>query len=423
MRMRVQGPPVITNLALANPSGGGYLPGLQFHIRFDCAIYVPPGNFTQSVIDSLFSFSTPLGTVCGHCRGDYCSNQSICSHARRTAPDILYCYDTAGVNYTGWVDQAAPDKIVINITNIFAAGGYKYDYQSMVITVNGIQDANQSYTTMGHVASAAADPGIISDNWPSFPTPTPPFIVGFRAVNRANDYDIANGDAVDVEFNRPTNWGVANRSYSDVSQLAWAVPLNLSAGSNVTASWGSSCTGLWVNSRTLRIIIQDVSGNTARPGHTRVYIDGAHGLKDERNVSAVVDALSGNMTGGYVAKVLGQIWALDLVDNLNFANGDGFDIHFQIAMPFTASTVASQAQLDEWFTFSPSIGTSYSGLWTSEYNLQVTVTNTAGAAATLATLRVIGNPTTTLQDANKLSDYVKETSNYLENSWATGASK
>lgn len=377
------GAPVITRITLANPLPVAYGPGISVILDFDSAIHTPAGGYNETVLRNRLTFSPPIG-----------------------------------VNFEGWVAGAGQNRLVINITTVFAQPGYRSDFLSMVITSTGFQDLQQLYTQGVHVANASADPGILIDNWPALPNPPAPSVVRFEAINANGDMSLTPGDAVEIEFNVPTNWGIAGRTYSSPAQLSWLQPQNVVGGANVSVSFGTSFTGAWITGRILRITYVDTSGCTVRPVASRVFITAAGGIQDSTNTSLTVDALTGFLTGTYVSPVFAQVYAYDNNNYTAYADGDSFTISFNTEMNFTGGNVISQATLDSWFTFSDNLGQGYFGVWSNAYNLQITVNDTTGNNVTLDTFRITGKPSGMLQDKNQMTGYIAETSPLAGNGWA-----
>jgi len=55
------GAPVLLRLKLINPDNRPYGPGLQLQLEFDCALNNPGAEYNHSTLNSMLTFSPPIG--------------------------------------------------------------------------------------------------------------------------------------------------------------------------------------------------------------------------------------------------------------------------------------------------------------------------------------------------------------------------
>lgn len=365
-------------MAFLNPNSQAFGAGLQVRVDFDGILNVQTYNHTSPEIQ----FNPSIGTL-------------IFVKPMPCSTFILYRCRSPG-EFTG-TPLASSNYIVFNITAPPTPLPHARVFDSVDVTLNQLQGSTAGVNATYTWNSSVVDPGAVTNSWPE-PAGLVPEIKALRAKDRVSPATLANGDAVEFEFYQDVYWGLVNRTFPNPASLSWLQPYN----GNTTAFFGTDYSGYWLNAKTLRVVINNVTGNTMLTEVTRVYINATGELRDFSNTSAAFDGLTPFMKGGFATQAITTVWAVDVSSSSGYFAGDRIDIRLLLTSPFVTNDVASQSEIDRWFVFSQNIGQNYTGVWLDQWTLAVLISDATGANAKIGQLQVTCNPNSDLLDLYQL---------------------
>jgi len=288
-----------------------------------------------------------------------------------------------GTSYTGsW-----SSKSVLVITILDKAGGSP-TIGGLTLTVKA--SANLKNEAGTSLPSTAVSPFLTGD----FGQKAGPSITSITAADPGTVVEnISNGDTITVRFSEATN----------TPSVATTAQLN--ALFTFSQSIGASYSGIWQNSRTLVITTDDSTGGTATVGVLTLTVKASGNLRDAASTSLQSTSISPILAGTFGQKAGPFITSLIAKDPFGltggFGNGDAITVKF--SEPTNEPAVATTTDLNNLFTFSQSIGTSYTGTWFDPLTLVITVDNAAGGTATVGVLTLTVKESGNLKNAASTS--------------------
>jgi len=226
------------------------------------------------------------------------------------------------------------------------------------------------------------------------------------------------GDTITIRFSEPTN------------RPAVATKANIDALLSFSESLSDDYTGQFTNPLTLKITITDATiDSPPEVGVFRVTVKAGGNLKDKKETSLASVAVSPLLDGSFgqeAGPAIKSIVALDpFGKNVGFGNDDTITINFLEATnePFKgALNNLTKANVDAIFTFSQSLGTSYTGTWLDPNRLEITITDTSGSGSpAVDVFRVIVKKSGNLKNAAETSRASVSESSPLEGNFGKKA--
>jgi len=319
--------PAITSLVAADPDGGDAIYGNDdvLTVTFDTPTN-RPSVATKANLNSLFIFSQNLGT-----------------------------------NYVGtWITSS-----VLKITILDATGATPPTIGGLTLTAKASGNLkNEAGTSL---ASTSISPALAG----SFGDKAGPAFTSLVASDPSNDDAVFDtGDFITARFDVDTNTPPVN------SKAA------LDALFTFSQEIGDNYSGIWENPRTLRITVIDATVDTPpRIGELKLIVKESGNLRNSDNTSLASVAVSPSLTGTFGTAPGPRFVSLVAQDpdgaDAVYSNGDTITIIFDT--PTNRPPVATKANLDELFSFSQNLGSDYTGVWTDDVTLVITIVNAIGA--------------------------------------------
>ena len=338
-------------------TGAGFSNGDTITIKFSENTNRPTAA-TKTEIDSLFTFSNSIGN-------DYIGTWS--------SPSILQIQI---------IDASSGNpQIGVSTLTVKAAGNLK----------------NEASTSLPSTATSLALTG-------NFGTKSGPSITSLIAADPDSaDAIFSNGDTITIKFSENTNRA---DSTPDVEGLTKADLENLFSFSQRI---GDNYSGVWSNSQTLVITIDD-STNATPPaiGVLTLTVKATGNLKDSAGTSFVSTAQSSSLSGSFGTKSGPSIKSVvaDDPDNADsiYSIGDTIALRFSEPTnepdPTSGVSGLTKTDIDDLFTFSHYLGDDYTGEWVDSVNLKITITDaTTDESPKIGEMRVTVKATGNLKDS------------------------
>ena len=327
---------------------------------------------------------TGMRSIATRTRSRWCSagTRTRWQRPRKANLDALFSFSQSlGTNYTGTWTTAT----TLVITVVDATGATPPAIGGLTLTLQGGSGLKNAANTSLESTGVS---GAITGDWGLLAGPT----VSSVTANDPDDGDAiySNADTMTVVFSGNTN------------QVAVATRANLDALFSFNQSLGTNYTGTWTTATTLVITVVDATG-AAPPaiGGLTLTLQGGSGLKNAANTSLESTGVSGAIIGDWgllAGPTVSSVTANDPDDgDAIYSNADTMTVVFSGNTNQVA--VATRANLDALFSFNQSLGTNYTGTWTTATTLVITVVDATGA-----TPPAIGGLTLTLQGGSGLKN-------------------
>lgn len=216
--------------------------------------------------------------------------------------------------------------------------------------------------------------------------PDAPNIVSLVADDPNNVLEYGNGDTLTLTFDKATSRpDVATKS--DLDALFFETP-----------TLGANYVGSWLSLSVLQIkIVDDTGATTPEIGVFTLSLKASGNLLDDSKLSEPSTATSPSLIGDFGKKAGPRITsyvAEDPSNNVGFGIGDRLIVRF--SEDTNTPKVADTNALNALFDFSPALSNGYTGFFTNERNLVITITDASG------TPPVIGQHTLTVKSSGNL---------------------
>ncbi|KAH3742736.1 calcium-binding protein [Pelomyxa schiedti] len=256
----------------------------------------------------------------------------------------MFSFDKVlGSSFSGlWYSESIFVVSLLNVT------GSTVQIGSCNVSIKGVI-LNKAQTSL----PANGTIGPLIGNWGTRQGPTITSMVASDPDN--GDAIFSAGDTITLTFSEPTN------------QPAVDTKSNVDALLTFTQSLGLNYTGKWETSSLLRLTIQNPLGGSPIISTTTATVKKAGNLKDQNNLSFPSNGTSPPLTGNWGTLSGPNITLLKATDPDNgdaiFSTGDVLVIVFNVDT--TRPPVTTKAQVDSLIKFSSSLGTNYTGNWST----------------------------------------------------------
>ena len=271
-----------------------------------------------------------------------------------------------GIDYTGFFID--PSTLIITIVDPASATLSEDSIDAFTMTVKPEADLRKQGNVS--LASTPTSPQLTG----SFGFKEGPSILSIEASNSpvtpAPFY--SNGDTITVTFSEATNRPKVDAKV-DLDKLFTFSP-----------SIGDKYVGSWLSPSVLVITVLDIDEVTELDliGILTLKVNADGDLRNEAGTSSQSISQSPSLVGDFGQKagpLITSIRAADPapIDDAVFGNGDTITVRFSEATNQPAVTTTQD--LDNLFTFSQSLGTSYTGVFVNPQTLVITIVDSTGA--------------------------------------------
>lgn len=269
----------------------------------------------------------------------------------------LYSFSTAlDGSFTGrWFDSQT------FVITFLSSGTISPQVGSFSVTVN--EAANLKNKADNSLPSASSSPLLRGD----FGTKAGPAITEVVGADPKTTkvLGLDAGDTITITFDESTN------------QPAVATKSDIDTVFSFSKILGADYTGAWFNPSKLVITVNDAGGNNMPiPPDLTVTVLAGGNLKNSANTSLASESIFTSISGNFGQRAGPNIISL-VADDPKGTIVPGFDNSDTITVIFSEKTnqpaVNTKNALDDLFTFSQAIGDDYSGVWTANGDLVITI--------------------------------------------------
>jgi len=212
------------------------------------------------------------------------------------------------------------------------------------------------------------------------PPPTPaPVVIAVTAFNPDNTISYGAGVYTDVIFNMPMLGSNSSAPVSKSVVDSWLQP---------QAELGDNYVGRWVSATVFRVVIVNGTGANATIGSMLFIINPAAGLVNAANTSYPASGPTPPVGGAWVAIAVPgpSVVSVSAWNPANSSTHTGAQVLITFNMAVnqalrTPPRVYNTSQIDALFQPSMSMGTQYTGAWSTNSTLTITIVNGTGATA------------------------------------------
>jgi len=223
------------------------------------------------------------------------------------------------------------------------------------------------------------------------------------------------GDTITVKFAESTNRPLA------------ATTSDLNALFTFSESIGNSYTGTWTSASILTITIVDAGSANPNIGSATFTVKSSANLKNAAGTSLASTATSPALVGNFGQKAGPAITSLTAADPDNsdsiFSDGDTITVRFSEdtnRIGFAVGATMTKANLDSLFTFTQEIGDDYTGVWTDDSTLVISIVDSGSDnPPEIDGLRIIVKTSASLQNLLGTSLSSDSISPFLSGSFGT----
>ena len=347
------------------------------------------GNIRSADLSS--PASTSVSTLSGSW-GDHTAPVILSAVAQDIAPVVNGISDADVVDITFDKATNQPSSVMATLFTIDSSLGAvvagAWTSSSVYrITITSASGANAAATRVGLLTVTARTSALIKSADESSPSAsngvtlsgswgdhTAPAILSAVAADAGSQPGVGVGDTLTLNFDM------------DVNRDAGAQEANVGTLVSTSAPIGSSLVGQWTDARTLRITIINDSGKgsilATQVGVMTVTLLSGGGLQSadlSSPVSEATQTLSGDW-GQFPSPTISSAIAADPVSSPATA---GLSAGDTLTLTFTMNTnepaVATTTQVNTLLSFSATVGTEYTGVWTSPSVLRISFSDTGGS--------------------------------------------